>query len=344
MKKNKLLLATAILATALGTASLNQNVKAETAGVVTGKSLQVTKTMTYDDEEVLMPETAFTFTIEPDMTASGKEGDLDIKNGIVEGLDKQVTVKYKNTDKTSQKTKIAQFDFSKVKFPAIGVYRYMVSEKNDKKDGIRYDDKKWTVDVYVGNKANNEEGFEVLYIVSKEGTSSTKKPIEFTNSIKTTSLKIEKQITGNTGDHKKAFNFTLTLQPNEYYEASSVVKIEENGQTKDVKIGEAYKFTLNDSQSVILSKLPVGINYKVEEAEANQGGYTTTATLKDGEKLSTYNLGQEHKTDKTADEIVVTNNRDTQVPTGVVGTFAPFAVLSIVAIGGVIYITKRKKA
>ncbi|ESA52846.1 hypothetical protein HMPREF1232_0386 [Streptococcus pyogenes GA40468] len=52
-----------------------------------------------------MPETAFTFTIEPDMTASGKEGSLDIKNGIVEGLDKQVTVKYKNTDKTSQKLK-----------------------------------------------------------------------------------------------------------------------------------------------------------------------------------------------------------------------------------------------
>ncbi|HGN5408618.1 TPA: FctA domain-containing protein [Streptococcus pyogenes] len=184
MKKNKLLLATAILATALGTASLNQNVKAETAGVVTGKSLQVTKTMTYDDEEVLMPETAFTFTIEPDMTASGKEGDLDIKNGIVEGLDKQVTVKYKNTDKTSQKTKIAQFDFSKVKFPAIGVYRYMVSEKNDKKDGIRYDDKKWTVDVYVGNKANNEEGFEVLYIVSKEGTSSTKNQLNLQTLLK----------------------------------------------------------------------------------------------------------------------------------------------------------------
>ncbi|HGH8251938.1 TPA: QVPTGV class sortase B protein-sorting domain-containing protein [Streptococcus pyogenes] len=347
MKKNKLLLATAILATALGTASLNQNVKAETAGVVTGKSLQVTKTMTYDDEEVLMPETAFTFTIEPDMTASGKEGDLDIKNGIVEGLDKQVTVKYKNTDKTSQKTKIAQFDFSKVKFPAIGVYRYMVSEKNDKKDGITYDDKKWTVDVYVGNKANNEEGFEVLYIVSKEGTSSTKKPIEFTNSIKTTSLKIEKQITGNAGDRKKSFNFTLTLQPSEYYKTGSVVKIEQDGSKKDVTIGTPYKFTLGHGKSVMLSKLPIGINYYLSEDEANKDGYTTTATLKEQgkEKSSDFTLStQNQKTDESADEIVVTNKRDTQVPTGVVGTLAPFAVLSIVAIGGVIYITKRKKA
>ncbi|VHD58025.1 T antigen/fimbrial major structural protein Tee11 [Streptococcus pyogenes] len=45
MKKNKLLLATAILATALGTASLNQNVKAETAGVIDGSTLVVKKTI-----------------------------------------------------------------------------------------------------------------------------------------------------------------------------------------------------------------------------------------------------------------------------------------------------------
>ncbi|HGK8046669.1 TPA: hypothetical protein ACJ7BH_001231 [Streptococcus pyogenes] len=43
MKKNKLLLATAILATALGTASLNQNVKAETAGVVSSGQLTIKK-------------------------------------------------------------------------------------------------------------------------------------------------------------------------------------------------------------------------------------------------------------------------------------------------------------
>ncbi|WP_444811383.1 QVPTGV class sortase B protein-sorting domain-containing protein, partial [Streptococcus canis] len=68
------------------------------------------------------------------------------------------------------------------------------------------------------------------------------------------------------------------------------------------------------------------------------------ATLKDGDVTNGYNLGESKMTDKSADEIVVTNTRETQVPTGVVGTLAPFAALSIVAIGGVIYITKRKKA
>lgn len=347
MKKHKLLFATAILVTALGTGSMSQNVKADTEAVVTGKALQVTKTMTYDDEEVLMPETAFTFTIESDTTASGKEGDLDIKKGIVEGLDKQVTVEYKNTDKASQKTKTAQFDFSKVTFPAIGVYRYTVSEQNDKKDGITYDEKKWTVDVYVGNKPNNEEGFEPLYIVSKEDISSTKKPIQFTNSIKTTSLKIEKQITGNAGDRKKSFNFTLTLQPSECYKAGSVVKIDQDGSKKDVTIGTPYKFTLGHGKSVMLSKLPIGITYELSEDEANKDGYTTTATLKEQgkEKSSDFVLStQKQKTDDSTDEVTITNRRDIKIPTGIVGTLAPFVALSIVAIGGVLYITKRKKA
>ncbi|HHY0092234.1 TPA: QVPTGV class sortase B protein-sorting domain-containing protein [Streptococcus pyogenes] len=342
MKKNKLLLATAILATALGTASLNQNVKAETAGVVSSGQLTIKKSITnFNDDTLLMPKTDYTFSVNPDSAATGTESNLPIKPGIAVN-NQDIKVSYSNTDKTSGKEKQVVVDFMKVTFPSVGIYRYVVTENKGTAEGVTYDDTKWLVDVYVGN--NEKGGLEPKYIVSKKGDSATKEPIQFNNSFETTSLKIEKKVTGNTGDHKKAFNFTLTLQPNEYYEASSVVKIEENGQTKDVKIGEAYKFTLNDSQSVILSKLPVGINYKVEEAEANQGGYTTTATLKDGEKLSTYNLGQEHKTDKTSDEIVVTNKRDTQVPTGVVGTLAPFAVLSIVAIGGVIYITKRKKA
>ncbi|HER7207476.1 TPA: QVPTGV class sortase B protein-sorting domain-containing protein [Streptococcus pyogenes] len=342
MKKNKLLLATAILATALGTASLNQNVKAKTAGVVTGKTLPITKSMIYTDNEILMPKTTFTFTIEPDTTASGKTKDgLEIKSGETTGLTTKAIVSYDNTDKESAKNKTSNFNFETVTFSGIGIYRYTVSEQNDGIEGIQYDGKKWTVDVYVGNKEGG--GFEPKYVVSKEVNSDVKKPIRFENSFKTTSLKIEKQVTGNTGELQKDFNFTLILEASALYEKGQVVKIIQDGQTKDVVIGQEYKFTLHDHQSIMLAKLPIGISYKLTEDKAD--GYTTTATLKEGEiDAKEYVLGNLQKTDESADEIVVTNKRDTQVPTGVVGTLAPFAVLSIVAISGVIYITKRKKA
>ncbi|ASO67610.1 TPA: QVPTGV class sortase B protein-sorting domain-containing protein [Streptococcus pyogenes] len=346
MKKNKLLLATAILATALGTASLNQNVKAETAGVTNGAQLTIKKTIAnYNDSEVLMPKATFTFEVKPDNSVTGVEKTVDgltIKAGIAEGLVKTGNVEYSNTDKVENKDKTTTFDFSTVKFPEVGVYRYTVSETDSKVSGIKYDTKTWIVDVYVVNDGNG--GFKAQYIVSKEKGQNDKKPVVFENSFKTTSLKVEKQVTGNTGELKKDFNFTLTINPNDNFVAGQVIKLEKGGIKADVKIGEPYKFALKNGEKVTLSKLPVGITYSIIEDDAGKDGYKTTAILKDGEQSSTYELGKNQKTDESADEIVVTNNRDTQVPTGVVGTLAPFAVLSIVAIGGVIYITKRKKA
>ncbi|HEQ4444282.1 TPA: QVPTGV class sortase B protein-sorting domain-containing protein [Streptococcus pyogenes] len=346
MKKNKLLLATAILATALGTASLNQNVKAETAGVTNGAQLTIKKTIAnYNDSEVLMPKATFTFEVKPDNSVTGVEKTVDgltIKAGIAEGLVKTGNVEYSNTDKVENKDKTTTFDFSTVKFPEVGVYRYTVSEKQGDVEGITYDTKKWTVDVYVGNKEGG--GFEPKFIVSKEQGTDVKKPINFNNSFVTTSLKVKKNVSGNTGELQKEFDFTLTLNESTNFKKDQVVSLQKGNEKFEVKIGTPYKFKLKNGESIQLDKLPVGITYKVNEMEANKDGYKTTAILKDGEQSSTYELGKNQKTDESADEIVVTNKRDTQVPTGVVGTLAPFAVLSIVAIGGVIYITKRKKA
>ncbi|HER5555440.1 major pilin T18.1 [Streptococcus pyogenes] len=344
MKKNKLLLATAILATALGTASLNQNVKAETAGVIDGSTLVVKKTFpSYTDDKVLMPKADYTFKVEADDNAKGKTKDgLDIKPGVIDGLENTKTIHYGNSDKTTAKEKSVNFDFANVKFPGVGVYRYTVSEVNGNKAGIAYDSQQWTVDVYVVNREDG--GFEAKYIVSTEGGQSDKKPVLFKNFFDTTSLKVTKKVTGNTGEHQRSFSFTLLLTPNECFEKGQVVNILQGGETKKVVIGEEYSFTLKDKESVTLSQLPVGIEYKVTEEDVTKDGYKTSATLKDGDVTDGYNLGDSKTTDKSSDEIVVTNKRDTQVPTGVVGTLAPFAVLSIVAIGGVIYITKRKKA
>ncbi|HEQ0617654.1 TPA: QVPTGV class sortase B protein-sorting domain-containing protein [Streptococcus pyogenes] len=348
MKKNKLLLATAILATALGTASLNQNVKAETAGVVTGKTLPITKSMIYTDNDILMPKTTFTFEIAPKVVESADTVDgLKVRAGITEGLVTTTTVAYTNADKSDKKDKTTLFDFSNVKFTEVGVYRYTVSEQDGAVEGIEYDKKQWTVDVYVVNGPNG--GFEPKYVVSRDSETNDKKPIIFKNSFDTTSLKVTKKVTGNTGELQKNFTFKLMLKAGECFEAGQIVKLQKSGSTYkiDVTIGKEYQFTLKNGESIQLDKLPVGISYQLEEVEANKDGYTTTATLKEQgkEKSSDFTLStQNQKTDESADEIVVTNKRDTQVPTGVVGTLAPFAVLSIVAIGGVIYITKRKKA
>ncbi|HEP1496147.1 TPA: QVPTGV class sortase B protein-sorting domain-containing protein [Streptococcus pyogenes] len=345
MKKNKLLLASTILATALGMNNLaSAEVNYVKSGVIDGSTLVVKKTFpSYTDDKVLMPKADYTFKVEADSSATDKTKDgLEIKPGVTEGLTTEQTIAYDNSAKPSDKSKTATFDFSKVVFPGIGVYRYTVSEKQGDVEGITYDTKKWTVDVYVGNKEGG--GFEPKFIVSKEQGTDVKKPINFNNSFVTTSLKVKKNVSGNTGELQKEFDFTLTLNESTNFKKDQVVSLQKGNEKFEVKIGTPYKFKLKNGESIQLDKLPVGITYKVNEMEANKDGYKTTAILKDGEQSSTYELGKNQKTDESADEIVVTNKRDTQVPTGVVGTLAPFAVLSIVAIGGVIYITKRKKA
>ncbi|HEP1264317.1 T antigen/fimbrial major structural protein Tee11 [Streptococcus pyogenes] len=349
MKKNKLLLASTILATALGMNNLaSAEVNYVKSGVIDGSTLVVKKTFpSYTDDKVLMPKADYTFKVEADSSANGidEKSGLEIKQGILDKLETTKNVSYTNEVKPGNKEQSVNFDFSVVDFSNVGIYRYKVSEKNDGVKGVTYDTKKWTVDVYVVEK---EGKFVPSYIVSTE-TGSDKKPIVFNNSFATTSLEVKKRVTGNAGDKTKDFKFKLLLKPNEHFIAGQklpLMKISNGKQERlEVTIGVPFEFDLKDNEKIQLDKLPIGISYQVEEVSKNKDKYSTRATLQQGEgEARDYVLDSEQETNDSKDIIVVTNKRDTQVPTGVVGTLAPFAVLSIVAIGGVIYITKRKKA
>ncbi|MGZ7281807.1 FCT-2 pilus major pilin FctA/T1, partial [Streptococcus pyogenes] len=70
------------------------------------------------------------------------------------------------------------------------------------------------------------------YIVGyKEGS---KVPIQFKNSLDSTTLTVKKKVSGTGGDRSKDFNFGLTLKANQYYKASEKVMIE-----KTTKGGQA---------------------------------------------------------------------------------------------------------
>ena len=67
------------------------------------------------------------------------------------------------------------------------------------------------------------------------------------------------------GDKEFHFHFTLTLND------TSI-----NGRYGDVVfVNGVASFTLRDSETIVCRGLPKGVVYKVEEAEANQGGYVT---------------------------------------------------------------------
>ena len=84
----------------------------------------------------------------------------------------------------------------------------------------------------------------------------------------TGSLTVSKTVAGNDGDTSKAFHFTVTL-------SNTSLSGTYGGMT--FKNGVA-TFTLKHGESKTASGLPVDITYTVVEQEADQDGYTTTAT------------------------------------------------------------------
>ncbi|HEL2202738.1 TPA: QVPTGV class sortase B protein-sorting domain-containing protein [Streptococcus suis] len=322
-------------------------VKAEETPVVNGSSLQVTKSFELT-EGVLSPATDFTFSITPQNLADSTEtkDGLTVYSGIVVGMETQKTISYSNTDTMKTKDKTTDFDFSKVAYSKPGVYRYLVTETSGNTPGVTYSNKKYVVDVYALSEG---DAIKPKYIISRQENSNAKEPIKFDNALKTTALTVTKKVTGNAGDKNKEFEFKLTLTANELYKSGSIeAKINKKGDLVDSKqfsIGEN-TFKLKDGERLDIAKLPIGITYKVEEIGSED--YQKTATIdkdtNDGvDKQEAYAFA-EQISDATSDAIVVTNNKNINTPTGVAMAIAPYAVMTLVGIGGVLYFVKNKKA
>ncbi|HEL2505506.1 TPA: QVPTGV class sortase B protein-sorting domain-containing protein [Streptococcus suis] len=321
-------------------------VKAEeisNSSVVNGTSLNVTKSLDVADK-VLVPNTTFTFTIsgvssEKETTKDG----LTVYEGLTTGLETSKTVSYTNTDTTDSKEKTVAFDFSGVNYPKPGVYRYLVTETSGNTPGVTYSTKKYVVDVYALSEG---DAIKPKYIISRQEGSDAKEPIKFNNGLKTTALTISKKVTGNAGDKNKEFGFTITLKADDHYKNGSKIFAKINDKTgtstdKELSMG-ANQFTLKDGESLSIDKLPIGITYKVEENKLED--YKVSAELTENNQAKPYNLGEDIKSDATSDAIVVTNNKNIDTPTGVAMTIAPYAVMALVGIGGVLYFVKNKKA
>ncbi|HEM4696015.1 TPA: QVPTGV class sortase B protein-sorting domain-containing protein [Streptococcus suis] len=318
-------------------------VKAEETPVVNGSSLQVTKSFGLT-EGVLSPATDFTFSITPQNLADSTEtkDGLTVYSGIVAGMETQKTISYSNTDTMKTKDKTTDFDFSGVNYPKPGVYRYLVTETSGNTPGVTYSTKKYVVDVYVLSEGDT---IKPKYIVSRQEGGEAKEPIKFDNALKTTSLTVKKSVTGNAGDKNKEFGFTITLKADDHYKNGSKIFAKVNDKTgtstdKELSMG-ANQFTLKDGESLSIDKLPIGITYKVEENKLED--YKVSAELTENNQAKTYNF-TEQISDETPDTIVVTNNKNINTPTGVAMAIAPYAVMTLVGIGGVLYFIKNKKA
>lgn len=304
-----------------------------------------------------------------------------------------------NSEDKKYVKKSFELDFSEVKFPEPGVYRYVLTEKNagDEDDlgvGIKHvGNYQKTLDVYVtDNNGTLNVSSYVLYNslittppalasavvaldekVDRTDTANTDKTDGFVNEYESRKLTFAKKVTGNQGSKDKYFKFTVkienangatlsvdmtgaetetsansaTIYAKADMDAANSVDQNEDvaGQQLVIDSDEkSYDFYLQNGQYITLKGLPAGATYTVSEAAEE---YTSTATDDENDfEIGTLTF-DDAVTGNIEDDDIYTgfiNNKNGSIPTGVILSVAGPAVIGLAVVGGIIYMTvKRKK-
>ena len=306
-----------------------------------------------------------------------------------------------NSEDKKYVKKSFELDFSEVKFPEPGVYRYVLTEKNagDEDDlglGIKHvGNYQKTLDVYVTDSNGTlsvstyvlcnsvrstrpQIADEVAALeddVDRTATNNTDKTDGFVNEYVTKNLSFAKKVTGNQGSKDKYFKFSVKIKDAEgtivtvdlagaeaaptannatiYTQAvmAAANAVDENGDADDGQQlvidsdEKTYYFYLQNGQYITLKGLPTGASYEVSEAAEE---YTSTVTDDDENsiEIGTLTFKDDASGDIGDDDIATgfINNKNGSIPTGVILSIAGPAVIGLAVVGGIIYMTiKRKK-
>ena len=169
-----------------------------------------------------------TFTSQDTATATVGSNNIDVARAASDrdvNLDATTGVEFETGEKFA--TKQATVNFSSVKFPEPGIYRYIITETANADNaamGIMNDnDVDRVLDVYVTDDGNgalvvsayvlhtNEANVAINAIMGSAGVALDDKTDGFTNEYSSKDLVIKKEVTGNQASRDKYFEFTAKL-------------------------------------------------------------------------------------------------------------------------------------
>ena len=289
---------------------------------------------------------------------------------------------YVKGDLTNKKyaKQTAVIDFTGVVFKEPGVYRYVITEDTTAKQGIVYDTAATRIlDVYVEDASTDTAkllkiaGYVFHATATQPDVDSVKfgtaentaaentaasdyKSQGFTNEYISHDLTFKKTVSGNQASRDKYFKFTVTITgalPNTKYNvnitnaeaapsgnsATTYTNMENPSEIETDATGAVTQtFYLQHNQYITIEGLTDGALWEItEDAE----GYKSTVVAKEGETA----LAGAADTDgiHSDSSAAFDNYREGVVPTGVLLTVAPFAVLMLVGIAGAVAIILKKK-
>ena len=210
-------------------------------------------------------------------------------------------------------------------YEKVGKYEYTLKEVQGKNAGVGYYDAAMKLVVTV---INGQNGLERVAAVHTELTQGAAKSDTFENTYSAGTLTVKKTVTGNLGDKKKEFDFTVTFAAPEGKNWTPAIGASE-GATMVEDNPMSYTFKLKHDAMATFGNLPAGVTYTVTETPVD--GYTTNNIEQKGTIVAGLN------------EVTFINEKSGTIDTGVTTENLPYVLLiGFVVLAGAALLIKRK--
>lgn len=258
-------------------------------------------------------------------------------------------------------------------YTAVGDYWYKVNETAGFTAGVTYDNSDYYLHVQVLHAAEDSDDLIRLVTLHETAPNADGTPTAtgdtkndgIENRYSNGSLSLKKTVKGNMGDLTKEYQVTVAFAYASADDTNCPVKSAisyTDGTAKTVSgwayDDEAWKATvtlsLSHNETVKFTNIPYGVTYTVTETDYSSEGYTHSLAFTSADSADTvtaegtddWNAAKATGTIADAeDELIVTNEKKTDIDVGVLVENAPFiaVILLVLAAGIVFVITLRKR-
>ncbi len=231
-----------------------------------------------------------------------------------------------------------------------GTYEWTIKEKVGSTAGVTYSTDEVHVIVLV-EYDNNTHALKIAnttsYIkgVKAEDSDEVVKKKDFTNTFASGSFTVEKAVTGNMANENDKFDITVTLTSSNPIGTKISVLGTDVETTEWTKSSGTWTYTkeLNISKAdgkQTFSNIPVGVVVTVSEKKDSDrnDGYTYVST-----KIGEDDFTELTVADDTNAAIVVTNQKTSEITTGISMDTLPYVLLLAVACMGIIAVVSKKR-
>lgn len=234
-----------------------------------------------------------------------------------------------------------EFVITLPEYENVGIYEYTLQEVAGKNAGVNYYGNTFLLRVTV----IEQDGLIRVAAVHTQEDPEGKKLSTITNTYSAGKLDVSKTVTGNMGDSKKYFDFTVTLEGvagKTYAKEYAVTggSYSENPKTVEVKPGEVttYTFKLKADETISIANLPYNVTYTVTEANYTDEGYVTSV----GKVETNEAKGTIAEATQTAAFTNYKNNDE--IDMGVTLNNMPYIlVLAVLAAGVAVFVIRKRR-